>query len=81
MGIYFTALSVARDAELRRIIRKSGATIRFNLSNWDFRGRISNSKNVLSVTKKITIEQGSESSSIDEKEIKEYIDMVITELK
>ena len=38
-------------------------------------------KNVLSVTKKITIEQGLESSSVDEKDIKEYIDMVITELK
>lgn len=60
VGIYFTALSVARDAELRRIIRKSverqsGLLDSIGTSEGEYQIR----KNVLSVTKKITIEQGS----------------------
>ena len=57
--------------------RQSGLLDSIGTSEGEYQIR----KNVLSVTKKITIEQGLESSSIDEKEIKEYIDMVITELK
>jgi hypothetical protein len=85
VGVYSSALSVARDTELRRIIRKSvegQSALLHSIGTSEMEREIQ--KKVMSVTNKLSLdteEQRDIRSSLEEKDIKQYIDEVIQEVK
>jgi hypothetical protein len=86
VGIYSSALSVANDVQLRRIIRKSveqQSDLLDNIGSAEMERQLQN--RVLLLTKDIpnemTEETGIEPSLQDEKELRKYIQKVIDEVR
>jgi hypothetical protein len=85
VGVYSSALSVARDTELRPVIRKSvegQSALLHSIGASEMEREIQ--KNVMSVTNRLSLdteEQRDIKSSLEEKDIKQYNDEVIQEVK
>lgn len=80
-GIYSSALSITRDSELRREIRKSVGnrlSLLHSIGTSEMESQIQ--KNVISIYKKVPVDVEPQ-SSLEEEDIRQYIDDVVREVK
>jgi hypothetical protein len=84
VGLSYSAISVAQDQTLRQIVRKSAKDMKFLESIGSAQMEQELQERVLIITKKISdnmVEETGVQPSLTEDEMKEYLNMVVNEVK